>query len=86
MAAVVAVIKLMDTQSSTTAFKKTRLHQPSKNGWDSNTDYSQSHLALQQIPATTLFNFACDRLALNRDISFGWLTSPNVWRYIPIES
>ena len=38
-----------------------------------------------KFPPTALLNFACDWLALDRDISFGWLTSP-VWRYIPIES
>ena len=48
--------------------------------------YSQIHPALQQIPATALLSFACDWLALARDISFGRLSSPNVWRYIPIES
>ena len=48
---------------------------------------SQIHPALQQIPTpTALLNFACDWLALDEDISFGWLTSPNVWRYIPIKS
>ena len=29
-------------------------------------------------PPTALLNFACDWLALDRDISFGRLTSPNV--------
>ena len=29
-------------------------------------------------PPTALLNFACDWLAFDRDISFGWLTSPNV--------
>ena len=35
---------------------------------------------------TAHLNFACDRLAFNRDISLGRLTSPNVCGYIPIES
>ena len=49
--------------------------------------YSQIHPALQQIPAhSTLEHFACDWLALDWDISCGQLTSPNMWRYIPIES
>ena len=50
------------------------------------TTYSQIHPALQQIPIHSILNFACDWLTLDRDISFGRLTSPNVWRYIPIES
>ena len=37
-------------------------------------------------PPTALSNFACDWLALDRDISFGRLTSPNVWCCIPTES
>ena len=39
-----------------------------------------------KFPSTAPLNFACDWLALDRDISFGRLTNPNVWRYIPIES
>ena len=39
---------------------------------------NQIHPDLQQIPPTALLNFACDWLALYRDISFGWLTSPSV--------
>ena len=31
-----------------------------------------------KFPPTALFNFACDWLAFNRDISFGRLTDPNV--------
>ena len=31
-----------------------------------------------KFPPTALLNFACDWLALDRDISFGRLTSPNV--------
>ena len=31
-----------------------------------------------KFPPTALSNFACDWLALDRDISFGRLTSPNV--------
>ena len=31
-----------------------------------------------KFPPTALLNFACDWLAPNRDISFEWLTSPNV--------
>ena len=31
-----------------------------------------------KFPPTTLLNFACDWLALDRDISFGWLTNPSV--------
>ena len=31
-----------------------------------------------KFPPTALLNFACDWLALDRDISFGQLTSPNV--------
>ena len=31
-----------------------------------------------KFPPTALLNFACDWLALDRDISFGWLTSLNV--------
>ena len=39
-----------------------------------------------KFPTTAFLNFACDWLALDGDISFGRLTSPNIWRYIPIES
>ena len=39
-----------------------------------------------KFPLAALLNFACDWLALDRDISFGQLTSPNVWCYIPVES
>ena len=39
-----------------------------------------------KFPPTALLNFACDWLALDRDISFGRLTSPNVRCYIPIEN
>ena len=31
-----------------------------------------------KFPPTALLNFACDWLALDRDISFGRLTTPNV--------
>ena len=31
-----------------------------------------------KFPPTALLNFACDWLALGRDISFGWLTSISV--------
>ena len=39
-----------------------------------------------KFPPTALMNFACDQLALDRDISFGWLTNRNVRHCIPIES
>ena len=39
-----------------------------------------------KFPPTALLNFACDWLAFEKDISFGLLTSPNVWSYIPIEN
>ena len=39
-----------------------------------------------KFPPTALLNFACVWLALDMDISFGRLTSPSVWSYIPIES
>ena len=45
--------------------------------WSSHTIVKFTQLC-NKFPPTALMNFACDWLALYRDISFGRLTSPNV--------